>query len=113
MALFDQWGQRVTYQYNAAGDINFQGISEEKYQRLTEELGVTRSALKSFFKILEQQQVPPEDLDHTLRQIATSYKAKLATTSFTPVRNEADLIPRRERLAMLCAAHMAKADSVG
>jgi hypothetical protein len=30
-------------------------------------------------------------------------------TSFTPVRNEADLIPRRERLAMLCAAHMAKA----
>jgi hypothetical protein len=27
---------------------------------------------------------------------------KLATTSFTPVRNEADLIQRRERLAVLC-----------
>jgi tetratricopeptide (TPR) repeat protein len=35
---------------------------------------VTRSALSNFFKILEQQQVPPEDLDHTLRQIATAYK---------------------------------------
>ena len=35
---------------------------------------MTHSALRSFFKILEQQQVPLEDLDHTLRQIATSYK---------------------------------------
>ncbi len=34
---------------------NIQGISEEKYDRLTEELGVTHAALKSFFKILEQQ----------------------------------------------------------
>jgi tetratricopeptide (TPR) repeat protein len=46
---------------------------------------VTRSALTSFFNVLEQQQVPPEDLNHTLRQIATSYKdlhAKLQR--FTP-----------------------------
>ncbi len=47
------------------------GLSEE---RLIEELGVTRGALKNFFKILEQERVPPEDLDKKLREIATSYK---------------------------------------
>ena len=26
MAIFDQRGQRVTYQYNAAGDINFGAV---------------------------------------------------------------------------------------
>jgi tetratricopeptide (TPR) repeat protein len=69
MATFDQRNQVVGTQYNIS-----QGISEDQYRRLTEELGVTRAALTSFFKMLEQQQVPPEDLDHTLRQIATSYK---------------------------------------
>jgi tetratricopeptide (TPR) repeat protein len=53
---------------------NVQGVSAEEHRRLAGELGVTQSALTSFFKILEQQQVAPEDLDHTLRQIATSYK---------------------------------------
>ena len=74
MAMFDLRGQHVTHQYNAEHITTIQGVSEEQYQRLAEELGVTRSALRSFFKILEQQQVPSEDLDHTLRQIATSYK---------------------------------------
>jgi tetratricopeptide (TPR) repeat protein len=76
MAIFDQRGQQVGGpQYNAAGDINItQGLSPEQFQRLAGELAVTESALTSFFKILEQQQVAPEDLDHTLRQIATSYK---------------------------------------
>ena len=53
---------------------NTQGISENKFQKLTEELGVTKAALKSFFKILEQRAVPPEDLDSTLRTIAERYK---------------------------------------
>jgi hypothetical protein len=53
---------------------NIHGISEEKYERLTEELGVTRTALESFFKILERQQVPREDLDSTLRDIVKHYK---------------------------------------
>jgi len=39
-----------------------------------EELGVTKSALKSFFKILGQEQVAHEDLDNTLREIARKYK---------------------------------------
>jgi tetratricopeptide (TPR) repeat protein len=72
--MFDLRGQHVTTQYNAEHITTVQGISEERHERLAAELGVTRSALTSFFKILEQQQVPPEDLDHTLRQIATSYK---------------------------------------
>jgi hypothetical protein len=69
VATFDQRQQVVITQYNIA-----QGISEEQYRRLAEELGVTQAALTSFLKILEQQLGPPEDLDHTLRQIATSYK---------------------------------------
>ncbi len=58
------------------------GFSKEEFQSLSEELGVTKAALKSFFKILEQKQVPPEDLDSALREIARRYKAidkKLAT----------------------------------
>ena len=60
----------------------YEGISEAKYQSLSEEFGVTKAAIKSFFKILEQKQVAPEDLDSTLREIARRYKAldkKLAT----------------------------------
>jgi hypothetical protein len=45
MAIFDQRHQVVITQHNIA-----QGISEEQYQRLAEELGVTRSALRSFFQ---------------------------------------------------------------
>ncbi|MCP4112831.1 MAG: DUF2225 domain-containing protein [Desulfobacteraceae bacterium] len=60
------------------------GVSEERFEKLVTELGVTKSALVSFFKILEQKQVPPEDLDSTLRKIAERYKelqAKLAVPS--------------------------------
>jgi Spy/CpxP family protein refolding chaperone len=74
MATYGQRGQHVTHQYNAEHITTIQGISEERHERIAGELGVTRSALTSFFKILKQQQVPPKDLDHTLRQIATSYK---------------------------------------
>jgi tetratricopeptide (TPR) repeat protein len=50
------------------------GISAEQFQHLAEELGVTRSALKNFFHILEQEHVPSEALDSKLRQIAKNYK---------------------------------------
>lgn len=57
------------------GTLNYySGISEERFQELSEELGVTKAALKSFFKILERNAVPPEDLDSTLRTIAKHYK---------------------------------------
>jgi len=54
------------------------GISEEMYDRLSEKYHVTKSALKSFFKILEKEQVSSEDLDSTLREIAKRYKELLA-----------------------------------
>jgi tetratricopeptide (TPR) repeat protein len=55
-----------------------QGIPPEQFQCLAEELGVTKAALTSFFKILEQQHVRPEDLDAKLREIATHYQTLLA-----------------------------------
>jgi hypothetical protein len=45
-------------------------ISEEKFQALAAELSVTDAALRSFFTILEQQHVPRQELDSTLREIA-------------------------------------------
>ncbi|MCP4353759.1 MAG: OmpA family protein [Desulfobacterales bacterium] len=61
------------------GDVSikknyYQGIPPEQFQKLSEELGVTKSALKSFFRILEQKRVSPEDLDSTLREIAKRHR---------------------------------------
>lgn len=50
------------------------GVSVAEFRKTAEELGVTKAALKSFFKTIEEKQVPPEDLDSTLRKIATRYK---------------------------------------
>jgi len=61
-------------QVSAAGDISLRiGFSEERFQQLSEEFGITRAALKSFFKLIAEQHVPVEDLDHTLREIASRY----------------------------------------
>lgn len=73
---------RICRDKSTVNFTNTGGISEEKFQALPEELGVRKTALKSFFKILEQKHVSPEDLDSTLREIARRYKAldkKLAT----------------------------------
>ena len=71
-------GQKnITVTQTGAGSVhitNTQGISADQFQKLTEELGVTKAALKNFFKILEQRAVSPEDLDSTLRTIAERYK---------------------------------------
>ena len=53
---------------------NIQGIDPEEHRAIAKELGVKDSALESFFKILQQNKVPPEDLDSTLRQIAKHYQ---------------------------------------
>jgi tetratricopeptide (TPR) repeat protein len=53
---------------------NLHGISPEQFQHIAGELGVTQSALKNFFHILEQEHVPSEALDSKLRQIAKNYK---------------------------------------
>jgi hypothetical protein len=53
---------------------NIEGVSPEQFQELAGKLGVTEAALKSFFEILEQADVPRNDLDSALRKIATRYK---------------------------------------
>ncbi len=53
--------------------VNITGVSPEQFATLAEELGITKAALKNFFKILQQQNVAHEDYDHTLRQIAERY----------------------------------------
>jgi len=65
------------------------GIPEEVYDQLSEKYHVTKSALKSFFKILEQKQVPSEDLDSTLREIAKRYKELLAKVDTLKSNDEA------------------------
>lgn len=80
---------------------NIEGISEDRFQALSEELGVTKAALKSFFKLLKEKQVPPEDLDETLRQIAHRYKdleAKLR--HFTSKDPEVTALKRQAKEAL-------------
>ena len=58
---------------------------EDRCDRLRGELAVTQMALETFFKILDQQQVPLEDLDAKLREMAQHYKelqARLRVTYF-------------------------------
>ena len=53
--------------------VNY-GVPSEVFARYAGELAVTDAALSSFFKILEEQQVPRNDLDSKLREIARNYK---------------------------------------
>jgi ATP-dependent exoDNAse (exonuclease V) alpha subunit len=50
------------------------GVPPKDFQRVSAKLGITEAALASFFKILEEQKVAPEDLDSTLRDFAKRYK---------------------------------------
>ncbi|MFV9692032.1 MAG: tetratricopeptide repeat protein [Desulfobacteria bacterium] len=59
--------------HTGKGDV-YTGISPERFQTLSEELGITRAALKNFFKILQLKGVPAEEYDSTLRRIAKTYK---------------------------------------
>jgi tetratricopeptide (TPR) repeat protein len=69
------WGSGNTV---AGRDVNY-GLSSKDFAELAGKLAVTDSALASFFKILEEQQVPPGDLDSKLREIAAKYKELLAS----------------------------------
>ena len=57
---------------------NNYGIPPEVFADYAGKLSVTDSALASFFKIMEEQQVPRSDLDSKLREIAGHYKELLA-----------------------------------
>ena len=56
---------------------NYYGVSEECLDELKDQLSITKLALRNFFKIMEKQQVPPDDLDSKLREIAAQYKELL------------------------------------
>ncbi|HOW77104.1 MAG TPA: hypothetical protein PK959_14485 [Candidatus Competibacteraceae bacterium] len=80
---------------------NIHGISEEKFQRLAGELGVTQSALEKFFEILEQAQVAPKDLDSTLREIAKRYKdLQTKLDSFSSDDPEVETLKRQAKEAL-------------
>lgn len=73
-------GQQVITQHvTGAGNIlsGSGNVTVSNYgvpYELHDELGVTKATLASFFKILEQQQVPRSDLDSKLREIASRHK---------------------------------------
>jgi len=51
-----------------------QGIPHQDYLNLAKDFGITENAVKNFFKIIQQKEVPRKDWDATLRQIATRHK---------------------------------------
>jgi len=64
----------ITGDGNKINKTVIQGIPHQDYIRLAKELGVTENAVKNFFKIIKQKEVPKEDWDATLRQIAKRHK---------------------------------------
>ncbi|MDM8558396.1 tetratricopeptide repeat protein [Candidatus Parabeggiatoa sp. HSG14] len=86
------------------GNIDYPGISSDRFQQLSEDLGVTKVALRNFFKITEKQQVTLDDLDNTLRGIAKHYKelmAKVATLN-PDAPNVAKLIEQAKKALNDC-----------
>lgn len=63
--------QNIAQGKNPIGkQVNNYGIPPELFAQYVSELGVTDSALASFFRILEEQQVARGELDARLREIA-------------------------------------------
>ncbi|XCN72921.1 MAG: tetratricopeptide repeat protein [Candidatus Electrothrix aestuarii] len=70
--------QNIAQGENPIGkQVNNYGVPPETLISYAEEFGVTKSALTSFFKILEQEQVPAWELDSKLREIAMRHKELL------------------------------------
>jgi tetratricopeptide (TPR) repeat protein len=66
--------------FSGTGDVTvnkYYNISEVRFDELKDHLCITDLALRNFFKILEENQVPRDDLDNKLREIAGQYKELL------------------------------------
>ncbi|MGR0481119.1 MAG: tetratricopeptide repeat protein [Candidatus Electronema sp. V4] len=63
--------------FSGTGNVTVNGIPPALFAEYAGKLAVTDSALASFFKILEEQQVPPGDLDAKLREIAATHRELL------------------------------------
>ncbi len=59
---------------NGEVNINYYGISAKEFEEVAIELGVTKTALNNFFRILNQKQATGKDIDRRLRKIAEQYK---------------------------------------
>jgi tetratricopeptide (TPR) repeat protein len=55
-------------------NIAWNGLSQQLLAKYAKELGVSESALNSFFKIIEAQHVPLKELDSKLHEIADSFQ---------------------------------------
>jgi hypothetical protein len=88
------------------------GIPPEEYARKAVELGVTQFALESFFKILEQKRVPPEDLDSKLREVAASYKRLQAQLQQFLSEDPAVMALRREASQALETGDFAQVETL-
>jgi len=80
---------------------NSYGISEETFQDLANELNVTKTALNTFFKIIEHEQVSSEDLKDVLSEIAQKYKnLKRQVNSFSSMSSSANMFKNKARRAL-------------
>jgi hypothetical protein len=72
-------------------------IAAETLTRLATELGVPPAALQRLLAILDQAQVPAEDLNRTLRHLAENYHALHDTR--TPLPTDEPAVVTRKQLA--------------
>lgn len=91
---------------------NFQGIDPEVHEALSKKYGVTESAIKSFFKILEQKDIPLEDLDSKLRESATLHKQLQAQLQRLLPDDPAVMALREEARQALEAGNFAQVETL-
>ncbi|MBF0549908.1 MAG: toll/interleukin-1 receptor domain-containing protein [Deltaproteobacteria bacterium] len=68
------------------------GAPLDLYKKIADKVGVTEAALGNFFEIMTQQAVPPEKLDHTLREIARRYNYLQANLTQAATESEDDQV---------------------
>lgn len=92
--------------------VNNYGISPEVFARYAGDLAVTDAALASFFKILEEQQVPRSDLDSKLREIAATHKELLARLETVQSEDPQVVKLKQEARQAIEAVDYAKAEAL-
>jgi len=68
-----------TFADQMAASTEARALAEAKAAELATQLGFTSAALTEFFRILGEQNVPPEQMPKRLIEIATNYKQNTAT----------------------------------
>jgi tetratricopeptide (TPR) repeat protein len=97
---------------SGTGNVTVNGIPPALFAEYAGKLAVTDSALASFFKILEEQQVPLSDLDSKLRKIAAQHKALLARLEIVQSADPQVVRLKGEALQAIEAGDYAKAEDL-